>query len=169
MGGTYLEENLLILGSGGYGKMVAEAAEAMGKWELIDCLDDEPEDRFILENSTDFANRYRYAFPAVEENKLRLVLMKALKKAGYLVPVIIHPSAVVSHSAHIDPGSAVLAGAVVSAGAEVGACCVVGIGALIEYDAFLEKGVQLCAGAIVKENTNVPEATVIKSGKLYAR
>jgi len=41
-------KNLLILGAGGHGRVVKETAEAMGLFNSIDFLDDNPESKVAL-------------------------------------------------------------------------------------------------------------------------
>ena len=74
--------NLLILGAGGHGKVIAESAEAMRKWDKISFLDDGYETGFEcnghpvlggLDSCSEFLDNYKDLFVAISNNILNLI------------------------------------------------------------------------------------------------
>lgn len=143
---------LLIIGKGGLGRMVGEAAAAAG-WQDIAYLDDAVRGPDVAGCCADYdtlAGRYPQAVCALGDNRLRLAWTQKLLAAGYKVPCVVHPSAVISPSAQLGPGCLVLHGAIVSTGARLGTACLVNSGAVVDHDAVLADGVHVNLRTVVK-------------------
>lgn len=90
---------IMILGAGGHGKVVAEIAKLMNKWDEIVFLDDnkslhEVNSYKVIGTLSDYLiykDRYQYAFVAIGDNKLRLKLIKNMMKNGISIPILRHP------------------------------------------------------------------------------
>ena len=99
--------DLLIVGAGGLGRMIGEVAAAQSAWEHIAFLDDAVHGPAVVGRCADYtalAGRYSQAVAAFGDNRLRLAWTKRLLAAGYTVPCVVHPSAVVSPSAQLGEG-----------------------------------------------------------------
>lgn len=139
---------LLILGSGGHGRSVAEAVllNASSSVQLVGFVDDAfPEqqrvwDFPVLGNTTDLA-RYREcadsAVVAIGNNKIRASLQKRLVEAGFTLFTVVHPQAIISLRAVIGAGSAIMAGAV------LGTECVLGVGSIVNCGAVVDHHCQV--------------------------
>ena len=115
-------KSLLIIGAGGFGRMVAETAQALG-YEKVVFLDDAVKDEAVIGMCCDYEIRhkeYPVAVAAFGNNKMRLYWTDKLLEAGYEVPAIVHPSAVVSPSAVLEPGCFVMQRAVVNTNTRIG-------------------------------------------------
>ena len=96
-------KSLLILGAGGFGRMVAETAQALG-YEKVVFLDDAVKDEAVIGMCCDYEIRhkeYSVAVAAFGNNKMRLYWTDKLLEEGYEVPAIVHPSAVEIGRAHV--------------------------------------------------------------------
>lgn len=164
-------ENLLILGAGGFGKVMREAACASGQYAEITFLDDNQSGIGKCENYLLPAMRERFkaAYPAFGANALRTNWVERLLAAGYSVPVFVHARAYVSPSAVLGAGAVVLPGAVVNTGCKIGRACIINIGALLDHGCTLEAGVHLAPGAIVKANNHIAANVKIESGVVLER
>lgn len=163
-------KNLLILGAGGHGHVVAETARAMTDaegnplYDKISFLDDlKPEAIGKLGEMPLFKQEYQEVFPAVGNYEQRLEMYVKAKRFGFAVPVLIHPEAYVSPSATIGEGTVILPKAVVHTGADIGKACILSIGSLADHDCVLEDGVHLDCGAIIK-GSRIPEGERIPCG-----
>jgi NDP-sugar pyrophosphorylase family protein len=132
-----VEKNLLILGAGGHGRVVKETAEAMSVFNKIDFLDDNSEMAIgKLNDVSELSKEYRYAFVAIGSNELRMEWIKRVEELGYILPVIIHPKAIVSPSASVYPGTIVNMGALIQTNVVIEKGCIVGAGSIIDHDSF---------------------------------
>ena len=155
----YFDE-LLILGGGGHGKVVAETAIASKIFKKIYFLDDnfnKKEGRIIREKSNIlgpiknisdqyFKNKFRHAFVAIGDSNLRLSLIKKLKDNNYIVPSLIHPSALVSPSAKIGAGSILLPNSVVCAETHIGEGVILNTSCSVDHQCNIKNGAHICPG-----------------------
>lgn len=164
--------NLLIIGAGGHGKVVAEAAELQNKYNEISFLDDNENLKEIynfkvigrVNDFKDFKNKYKYAFVAIGNNEVRLGLIEKLIKEGFIVPNIIHPRVSVSKYSKVGIGTAILSGAVVNTNSSIGKGCILNINSTIDHDSVISDGVHISSGAIIRSMVNIGELSTIKAG-----
>lgn len=157
---------LLIIGSGGHGKVVAEVARACG-YDTIAFLDDQaPEAIGTIRDLERFADRYEHVFIGIGSNPLRAQLYARAEAAGYTVPVLIHPTAYVSPSARIEAGTVVEPKAIVNANTLIKIGTIVSVGAIVDHDVLVEPFSHINAGAIVKAGAKVPSGTKLEAGQV---
>src|SRR3990167_2366935 len=155
------EKTLLIIGAGGNGKAVAEAALLSGEWQRIAFADDRwPElcEAFGWPVVADVAGlaaleiQVAGAIAAVGNNAAREQWVKAIRAAGLPLVTVVHPRACVSAAATIGEGSAIMALAMVGVDATIGKAAIVNANATVDHDASLGDfahlgvGVQLAGG-----------------------
>jgi sugar O-acyltransferase (sialic acid O-acetyltransferase NeuD family) len=164
---------LLIIGAGGHGKVVAEAALASKHWTEIAFLDERhPKLARVLDwpvigkdtEAERFLAEYPESVVAIGDNRLRLASMAALEKAGFRLPVIAHPHSWLSPSARIGVGTVLIAGTVVNARATLGRGCIVNTGATVDHDCVIGDGVHISPGAHLGGEVMVGERTWIGIG-----
>ena len=146
------EMNLLILGAGSYGVEVQELAQRLGVFRKIAFLDDDLSKTQVLGPCTDFekyVDEYPIAIPAIGDEQTRMKWLARLERAGFVLPVLIHPTAVVSQSATIGYGTVVCARATVGAGARVGKGCILESGATVDRLVYLLDGTHIGCGQVV--------------------
>ena len=146
------EMNLLILGAGSHGRTVRELAESLRLFPRIAFLDDNPDNPQALATCADcarFREEYPVAIPAVGDRELRLRWLRMLIQAGFVIPVLIHPTAVVSPSAEIGYGTVVDARSTIGAGVKIGAGSIVSSGATIDRGMVLPEGSLVRCGQVV--------------------
>lgn len=165
-----MRRNLLILGAGQYGRLVLETAEAIGRFERIDFLDDNsPIAIGRLTDFQDFAENYDSAFVAMGNPGLRMQWLDKLEQAGYDLPVLIHPKAYVSPSAVLGKATIVEAMAVVNTEVIVEMGGLLCAGCVVNHNAHVMPVCQIDCNAVVASNATVPEGTKVCSGMVYER
>jgi sugar O-acyltransferase (sialic acid O-acetyltransferase NeuD family) len=149
-------KSLLILGCGGHGRVLADAAQEAGyqtiafadpKWPA---LQESGPWKVVSDggNLTALKADYRSAVSGVgADSALRLKETLALLDAGFDVPVITHPGSHVSRHARIGAGTVIFAGAVVNIGALIGRAVIVNTGATIDHDCQIADGAHIAPGA----------------------
>lgn len=160
---------LIILGAGGYGRTVADAAAQTGRFESICFLDDHSDALDVIGVCCVFAQMIddeTAFYPAFGNNEARMGWLHRLMESGCNIPTIIHPTAYVSPTARVMPGTVILPHAIVNTGCEIKAGCIVNCGAIIDHGCVLEKGVHVCLGAIVKAENRIPRCMKIEAGEV---
>lgn len=157
-------KTLLVLGAGGHGKSVAEAALLGGEWKSAIFLDDtwpgvtEAFGCKVVGKVADLAKavgQCQGAIAAVGNNVIREQWVEAIERAGIALVPVIHPRSWVSPSAVIGAGTAVMAGAVVGTVSSLGKGVIVNSNATVDHDVLMEDfahlgvGVQLAGGVKV--------------------
>jgi sugar O-acyltransferase (sialic acid O-acetyltransferase NeuD family) len=189
------KSKLLIVGAGGHGQSVAEAAELNGQFEVIGFVDDGvaigalvmgyP----VLGGATllsAYAAVCDQVVVAIGNNALRASLVDRLVQAGLSLATVMHPKAMVSPRARLGAGSAVMAGAIVGTEAQLGLGAIVNCGAVVDHHACVEDfghlGVGACmaggtvlgakawlqAGSALGYGVKVPAGTVLPPGTALA-
>jgi len=184
-----LKKTLLILGAGGHGKAVAEAAMLSGEWQRVCFADDrwpELKESFgcpvIASSSTlaDVVGKVDAAIAAVGNNVLREQWMATLRQEGFPLATVVHPAASVSASAELGAGSAIMASAMVGVDAQIGFGAIVNAHATVDHDAYLGElshlgvgvhlagGVQVGARAWLQAGCSAGYRVVIAEGEVLA-
>ena len=153
--------SLLILGAGGHAKVVAETALASGVASNLTFLDDRCAAPYqsppllgwpvigplVLSLQADIVAQFDVAVVAIGQAATRLHWIQQLQRAGYDLPVLMHPTAWVSPSARLGPASVVFAQAAVQAQASIGMGAILNSGCSVDHDAQLSDVVHICPGA----------------------
>jgi sugar O-acyltransferase (sialic acid O-acetyltransferase NeuD family) len=163
---------LLIIGAGGHGAVVAEAAAETRQWPTIAFLDDNLSGTIlpgldVLGTAADIdlhAKGNTEFIVALGENKKRIDLLNRLRDSGYTAVAVAHPASVMSPSALIGEGSFVCGGVVINARAKVGRGVILNTACTIDHDCVLEDGVHVSPGANLAGNVNIGERTWIGIG-----
>lgn len=151
-----MNNNLLILGAGGYGHVVREIAEDSGIFDKIDFLDDSsPLAIGKFGDAEKFLKGYPNAVVALGNSELRLGYIEKLRAAGFQIPAIISPKAYVSKSAKIGNGTIVEPFSAVNANSEVGIGVLLRCGSVIDHNAKVGDFCYIDCGVVVKANNSV--------------
>ncbi len=154
---------LLILGAGQYGLVAKEIAEAMGKFDQIDFLDDQSDIAVGRLRDIDTI-QYDVAVVAIGNP---IVRSQWLKRAHHLA-TLVHPKAVVMPSATIEEGSIIEAGAVVSGHARIGKGCIVMANTVVGHDSTVGDCCLLKYNCTIPERFTVPNRTKVSYNVVFA-
>jgi sugar O-acyltransferase (sialic acid O-acetyltransferase NeuD family) len=165
--------SLLILGAGGHGKVVADAAEFSEQWGNIAFLDDKFERDTkhaqwdIIGRMQDlalYAGEYDGIVIAIGDASARMKWMSQVHALGFSLATIIHPRAVISTNVNLGEGSVVMANAVINYGVKIGAACIINTAATVDHECQLAAGVHICPGTHLAGNVSVGECSWVGIG-----
>lgn len=139
---------MLIVGAGGHGRSVAEAAVETGRFEVVGFLDDV----FRLDGtglqkvwhipvlgSVSSLEQHRALADAVVvaigNNEVRRRCTAAARHAGFALATVVHPRSMVSPSAQLGEGTVIMAGAIVGTEAVLGEGVIVNCAAVVDHHA----------------------------------
>lgn len=169
--------SLLVWGSGGHGRVVAALARAAG-YRVAGYVDRDParvgrevepgcpvvpEAAFLAGLREGRAGHGAGAMAlGIGDGAARLAALRRVP--GLAVPVLVHPSAVVSPCARLGRGAVVLPLALVHVGAVLGEAVIVNSGAVVEHDCVLEDGVHVSPRAVLAGSVRVGAESWIGAG-----
>jgi sugar O-acyltransferase (sialic acid O-acetyltransferase NeuD family) len=166
---------LLVVGAGGHGRSVAEAAELMGSFEVVGFLDDAQSEGAqvlgmrVLGPAGSMA-RHRdlcdQAIVAIGYNRVRQDITAQLLQEGFQLATVIHPRSCVSPLAAVGAGSAIMAGAIVGTLARLGYGVIVNCGAVVDHDAVVEDFGHLGVNASMAGGTRLGQGAWMQAGSV---
>ena len=160
------KKRLIIIGTGGQGKVAADIAERNGYRDIVFLTSDssvkECSGYPVIGPDTMAPEVEGELFIAIGNGEARKRLMEA--NAGRTFPVLVHPAATVAKSAVIGPGTIVMAGAVISPYASVGQGCIVNTCSSVDHDCVLGDYVHISVGAHLAGKIRIGDMTRIGAG-----
>jgi sugar O-acyltransferase (sialic acid O-acetyltransferase NeuD family) len=165
--------SLVILGGGGHGAVVADAAAQTLSWSEIVFADDKyPELDAVLHypvvakiaSVRALADSDHEFIIAIGDNALRQAAFEQLVELGARFATVVHPDAIVSDHATLDVGTVVMAGAIVNCRTRVGVNSVLNTGCRIDHDCVLAAGSFIAPGAVLAGGVSVGECALVGAG-----
>jgi sugar O-acyltransferase (sialic acid O-acetyltransferase NeuD family) len=179
---------VIVVGAGGHGLVVADSLLAQGR-DVLGYVDADAAmhgqallglpvlgDDAVLEQhrkgAIELANGIGGVgdLASVENGSVRRRVQERLEAAGWRFASVIHPQAIVSVHAVVEPGAQVLAGAVVQALARIERGAIVNTRAVVEHHAqvgafsHVAPGAVLCGHVVVGAESHVGANAVVRQG-----
>ena len=113
-------KDLIIIGAGGHGRVIADIAQKLGVYNTIAFLDDgvakESMGLPIVGKTVDIEKYIKTTdvFVAIGNSQVRGEFVERLLSLGANIPTLIHPSAVIGACVDIGVGTAFMAGVVIN-------------------------------------------------------
>lgn len=152
-------EKLLLVGAGGFGRVVLEHASGLYDCAFLDDGDAVVVDGVPVIGKTDdmasFFPEYKLLLVTIGNNKLRERLYREAATIGYTFPNIIHPTAYISPHAHIGSGCVILNNAVVQNNAQCGDGCILNPGVELHHDSTIGSYCLIYTNSVVRSLTTV--------------
>lgn len=167
---------LSIIGAGGHGAAVADAALQTGQWERIDFYDDHVAVGSQIHGMTvrgtvrDLAEvgfagaQCSDMFVAIGDNARRLTLARQILEAGATLATVIHPAAVLGSHVALGAGSVIMAGAVLNVAAQIGIGCIVNTRASVDHDCVIGNGVHVGPGVALAGRVRIGDLSWVGIG-----
>lgn len=170
-----MKNKLIIIGASGHGKVVADIAIKMNKWQSIAFLDDDESiktsirlevigktaDAFTYKDEADF-------FVAIGNNGTRVKVQKKLIEQGLNVVSLIHPSAVIGTDVEIGIGSVVMAGVVINSSTKIGKGCIINTSSSLDHDNVIDDYVHISPGVNMAGTVKVGNGSWIGIGSVIS-
>ncbi len=147
---------IAILGTGGHAWVLKDALEAAGR-EAI-CYDHDEQHLIGPESELILGMGRRSARTRVAAEYISRAFI-----------TVVHPSAVVSRYATLEPGAQIMAGAIIQAGAKIGRHAIINTGAQVDHGCIIGDFAHICPGAILCADVEVGAGCMIEPGQVVLR
>lgn len=155
---------LVILGAGGHGAVVADAAMSMNLWSDIRFLDDDPGlgpnvlGHPIVNTLKNWPALHQddvEFIVAIGNNALRQEYLQDIERENGMVAKVVHSSAVISQFADLSGGVVVCAGVVVNPRVTVDKGAILNTGATIDHDCVIRQAAHISPGVHLSGDVHV--------------
>ncbi len=167
-----MKEDIVVIGGGEHSRVIIEAIKLKPeKWNLLGFTesDSDPDRKTIKHSSVSCLGDDSIISKLLESNPCtKFINAIEFPKAGIRrqiadklnIPLsnwatVIHPSALVSDSAEIGEGTAVLARAIIQAESKICSHCIINTGAIVEHDARIGDFTHIAPGVIAGGGVNI--------------
>jgi len=167
-----MKAGIIVVGTGGHAKVVIELLRASSM--TIDyCIgvDDGcttclgvpvlQGDDHLLSLHREGYNR---AFIAIGANGLRQRLANMVKQAGYFLVNAISPHSVISPTAHLGEGIAIMAGVVINAESVIEDLAIINTGAIIDHDCHIGRAAHIAPQSTLAGKVNIGNSAFLGVG-----
>lgn len=170
-----MKEKLIIIGASGHGKVIADIAIKMNKWQIIAFLDDDEsiktfmglevigkvDDAFKYKDEADF-------FVSIGNNTTREKVQEKLEKEKMSLVKLIHPGAVIGAEVEIGIGTVVMAGVVINSSTRIGNGCIINTSSSLDHDNIIEDYVHISPGAKTAGSVRIGKGTWLGIGSVVS-
>ncbi len=167
-----MNTDIIVIGAGGHAKVCIELLRSMGE-RVAFCVGapgspDRCLDVPVLNGDDNLATLhqkgYSRAFVAIGSNGIRDRLARLAVDQEYGLVNAISPHAVISPTAELGTGIAVMAGAVINASALIGDLAIINTGATIDHDCRIGRGVHIAPRCALSGNVRVGDHSFLGAG-----
>lgn len=170
-----MKSKLMIIGANGHGKVVADIALKMNKWQHIEFLDKNNQFSdclgFMVKLHTDdyseYINEYDFIV-AIGNNAVRKNVLSGLDAVGATVATLVHPDAVIATDVIILNGTVVMAGVVINSSSKIGRGCIINTSSSLDHDIIIEDYVHVSPGAHLAGSVHVGKGSWIGIGSIIS-
>jgi len=169
-----MKKPLYIYGASGHAKVIIDIAERMECWKIEGLLDDNAALAgqkvlgYPILGGREWLRRLNpleeALFPAIGANATRHRIGREVKRLGFHIPTLVHPSAVIAREVTIGYGTAVMAGVVVNPATEIGPLCILNTSCTVDHDGRLGTAVHISPGAHLAGNVTVGDESWVGIG-----
>lgn len=166
-----MKKKIILIGAGPLGINTAHIIHQQGIFEIAGFIDSKAGivggikvlgDDSILESLLE--SGITHAVVCIGDAKKRIAISATIKKMGFTIPVLVHPSADLGIDTHIGEGSIIFHNAFIGPESTVGPYCIIEAGAFIGHNTILQEGVLIAARVTVGNHTSVGSCSTLKLG-----
>ena len=169
-------EAVVVYGASGHARVLIDLMRLAGRLFPVAAVDDGSSDEQVLgvpvigsssmlpQLKADGIELAVLGIGSVQNHRGRAKLYDRLVAAGFSIPNLIHPRALVEPSVVIGIGNQLFAGAVVGSAAKVGDNTIINSGTIVSHDCVIGSHTHLAPGAILAGGVEIGENTLVGMG-----
>ena len=167
---------IVIVGAGGHARVVADVIRLSRYFEIVGFIDTQNADRHgspfedshVLGGHEKLAMLFDsgvlHAAIAIGNNEVREKLARELAAAGWQLPALVHPRAIVASSVTVGAGTVIFAGAVVNPATRIGANVILNTGCTVDHDCVIGDGAHIAPGVNLAGHVTIGAGSLVGVG-----
>ena len=168
--------NIVIVGGGGYAKVVISIIKKLETYNLAGYTDlinrgeilGVPylgnDDEFISKNKSSNVNEVVLGIGQLQNSNTKRKIISKLKANGFKFPVIISPSAIVRDGVKIGEGTIIRDGVIISSSTSIGDFSIIGTSVNISYESIVGNYTNISLGSNIGINVSIGSNVLIGMG-----
>ncbi len=168
-------KNIVVIGSGGHGKVILDILEKQGIYNILGTIDDNKEkgttawqDYKVIGNlSTIRGIQNLYGgIIAIGDNWIRSQVAKKIisEYPNFNFVNAVHPSSSMAKDVKMGDGNVIMANTSINSSTEIGDHCIINTSSSVDHDNTLENYVTISPGAITGGNVKIGEYSTVSLG-----
>jgi len=168
-------ENIIVIGGGGYSKVVISIINKTHKYNIIGytSLKDEGKvfgtkylgkDESIIRNKKYRNYNVAIGIGQIKNLDLRKKVIKSYLNDGFKFPSIVSPDAIINENVMIRDGSVIMDGVIINSFSDIGKFCIINTGSRIDHDCFIDDYVHIAPGSVLCGEVKIGKGTFIGAG-----
>jgi sugar O-acyltransferase (sialic acid O-acetyltransferase NeuD family) len=169
-------EAVVVYGASGHARVLIELMRLAKELFPVAAVDDDPSEEevfgvpvvgtssLLAQLNAGGLGRAVLGIGSVHNHQKRVRLYERLVAAGFNIPNLIHPRAMVEPSVIMGVGNQLLAGAVVGSAAKLGDDTIINSGSIVCHDCVIGSHTHLSPGALLAGGVEVGENTLVGMG-----
>ncbi|MBQ7255549.1 MAG: acetyltransferase [Oscillospiraceae bacterium] len=161
-----MQKELVIIGAGGHGKVIADIAKWNGYQNIVFLDADKSKKNCgkyqVIGTENMLADLSGDIIVAIGNAADRRKIQERIDRSR--IATLIHPDAFVADDVIIGKGTVIMAGAVINSGAIIGESCIINTCASVDHDCILSDYVHISAGAHIAGTVKIHSNTWIGVG-----
>lgn len=170
------KSRLIIIGTGGHAKIIADIIERMNKYEIIGFTAKKytlkefygypvlGDDSILSKYFESGIQNLSLGVGGYRDNNIRKEIFNKLKKLGFNFVSAIDPSAVVSKRAILDEGNTIFTNVSLNSGVITGKNVIIATNSSIDHDTIIGNNVLISAGVTIGANVRIEDDALIALG-----
>ena len=170
-----MKDMLIIIGASGHGKVVADIAIKLNKWQSIAYFDDDDSIKTcmglqVIGKTVDVIKYKDKAefFIAIGNNLIRERIYRELENIGIETITLIHPSAIIGNDVEIGLGTVVMAGTVINSSSRIGKACIINTSSSVDHDNLIGDFVHIAPGVRLAGTVKVGNGSWLGIGSVVS-
>ena len=168
-----MKKKIILIGSGGHARVVIDAIE-QSNYDLKGIIDVNynKKKEFILgykvignfEKLKKFNSKKYFIFVSIGDNQIRKRYFNKVKKQGFKIPNIIHPTSTISKYAFLGKGVFINTKVIINASARIKDNAIINTASIIEHETVVGKNCHICPGVKLAGRVLIGDDTMIGLG-----
>ncbi len=179
-----MKEDIILIGAGGHCSVIVDIINASDKYNIVGvcaynlkvgekfkdniyCLGDDRELQKLYKSGI---RNVAICIGAIGAMQKRVKIYNELLNIGFKLPVLIHPSAIISQNTIIGEGTCIMPMVVVNSGTKVGVLNILNTASIIEHDCIIGNNSHispracLCGGVSIGKDTHIGAGAIVNQG-----
>lgn len=166
-----MNKKVIVIGAGGHARVLGEIVQS-AKDQLLGYLDDNLTGDNIIGTVEDIQKWYEKDsniefIIGIGNNSIRNKIYQENLAVNYYTAI--HPSAIISPSAKIGEGSAIMANVVINAESKIGKNCIINTASVIEHNCNVEDGAHISYCVTIGAGSKIGKEAYLDMGAIVDR